>query len=109
VFNFEHRCWQMRDGTFAELDFHQMADLRVYTLVQLSDTYAQYFGAKKFGGASALLRAPSPLFQIGFAAFVPNAAERQKPRRALCGPASRSLISAGLLTARGEGRAVARM
>jgi len=32
----------MLDGTFAELDFHQMADLRVYTLVLLSDTYAQY-------------------------------------------------------------------
>jgi hypothetical protein len=26
VFNFEHHCWQMLDGTFAELDFHQMAD-----------------------------------------------------------------------------------
>jgi DNA-binding response OmpR family regulator len=48
VFNFEHHCWQMLDGTFAELDFHQMADLRVYTLALLSDTYAQYFRAKKF-------------------------------------------------------------
>ncbi len=47
MFNFEHRCWQMHDGTFAALDFHQMADLRVYTLVSLSDTHGQYFRAKK--------------------------------------------------------------
>jgi hypothetical protein len=37
----------MRDGTFAELDFHQMADLLVYTLVLLSDTHAPYSRAKK--------------------------------------------------------------
>ena len=37
----------MLDGTFAELDFHQMADLRVYTLVLLNDTHARYFRAKK--------------------------------------------------------------
>jgi hypothetical protein len=37
----------MLDGTFAELDFRQLAELRVYTLVLLSDTHAQYFRAKK--------------------------------------------------------------
>jgi hypothetical protein len=26
VSNFERHCWQMLDGTFAELDFPQMAD-----------------------------------------------------------------------------------
>jgi hypothetical protein len=52
VFNFEHRCWQMLDGTFAELDFHQMADLHVYTLVLLSDTHAQYLPAKKCAAIS---------------------------------------------------------
>ena len=55
---------------------------------------------RRDGGASALLRAPSPLFQISFAASVLNAAEPQRPRRALCGPVSRSFISAGLLIAR---------
>ena len=47
MFNFEHPCRQMLDGTFAELDFHLMADLHVYTLVLLSDTHAQYLPAKK--------------------------------------------------------------
>jgi hypothetical protein len=64
VFNFEHHCWQMLDGTFAELDFHQMADLRVYTLVLLSDTHTQYFRAKNLAGRARCCAPPRHFFKL---------------------------------------------
>ena len=51
VFNFEHHCWQILDGTFAELDFHQMADagVRQCTAEHGMQTAGSFCNAERVG------------------------------------------------------------